>query len=140
MSARLARAWRCGARAALVVLLLQATAAVALAAALPEVGHVHPVGTPDHPHALLEVGGAGATAPVPPPLPRPAAARHPRAVAPRADARRPRLAGLNLRSVAPESPHRVGRRRGLPPRRATTRPSCAGRTDRRGAHVDNPPP
>lgn len=79
MRARVLLALRCGGRAALVVLLLQATAAVALAAALPEVGHVHAPGTPDHPHALLEVGGVGVPALVAPPPPRPAAARRPRA-------------------------------------------------------------
>jgi hypothetical protein len=109
MSPRLTRAWRCGARAALVALLLQATAAVALAAALPEVGHVHPTGTPDHPHALLEVGGAGAMAPVPPPLPRPAAARHRSVATPRAGAPRPRTGRTRLGRDPPAAARHVGR-------------------------------
>jgi hypothetical protein len=57
MAGRLTLALRSGARAALAVLLVQAAVAVALAAALPEVGHVHPTGTPAHAHALVEVGG-----------------------------------------------------------------------------------
>ena len=96
MSVRLSRALRCGVRAALVVLLLQATAAVALAAALPEVGHVHPSGTPEHAHALLEVGGVGAPAIVVSPLPGPAAAVRCRRAGPRPSAPRPRPSRTRL--------------------------------------------
>ncbi len=96
MSARLSRALRCGARATLVVLLLQATAAVALAAALPEVGHAHPAGTPDHAHALLEVGGVGAPAIVASPVPGPAASLRRRRARPRSSAPRPRAGRTRL--------------------------------------------
>jgi hypothetical protein len=109
MSGRLVRAWRCGARAALVVLLLQATAMVALATALPEVGHVHPAGTPDHAHALLEVGGAGVPAAVPPPLPRPADAQRRAAAAPRVGAPRPRAGRTRLGRDPPAAARRIGR-------------------------------
>lgn len=61
MTGRLTLALRTGARAALAVLLVQAAVAVALAAALPDVGHVHPAGTPAHAHALVEVGGLAMT-------------------------------------------------------------------------------
>lgn len=90
MVARLTHALRCGGRAALVVLLLQATAAVALAAALPEVGHTHPAGTPDHAHGLLEVGGVGVPATVASPVPRPVATPGRRRAKPRSSAPRPR--------------------------------------------------
>jgi len=96
MRARLSRAVRCGARAALVVLLLQATAAVALAAALPDVGHMHPPGTPDHAHALLEVGGVGAPAPIASLLPRPMATLRRRRVGPRPSAPPPRAVRTHL--------------------------------------------
>jgi len=109
MSPRLTRAWRCGARAALVVLLLQATAAVALAAALPEVGHTHLPGTPDHAHALLEVGGVGAPAVIAPPLPRPAVAQRRRAATPQAGASRPRAGRTRLGRDPPAAARHVGR-------------------------------
>jgi len=96
MVAHLTRALRCGGRAALVVLLLQATAAVALAAALPEVGHVHPAGTPDHAHGLLEVGGVGVPATVASPVPRPVATPGRRRAGPRPSAPRPRPSRTRL--------------------------------------------
>ncbi|MDF1521854.1 MAG: hypothetical protein P1P87_03430, partial [Trueperaceae bacterium] len=87
MPDRLALALHAGARTALAVLLLQAAVAVALAASLPEVGHVHLPGTGDHVHALVEVGGLGTPAVAPVPLPQPCAAaplrRAPRPRAPR---------------------------------------------------------
>jgi hypothetical protein len=109
MSARLARACRSGAQTALVVLLLQATAVVALATSLPEVGHVHPAGTPDHPHALLEVGGAGVPAPLAQPLPRPAVAQRRSAIAPLAGAPRPRAGRTRLGRDPPAGARHVGR-------------------------------
>ncbi|MBW6456832.1 MAG: hypothetical protein K0A98_13190 [Trueperaceae bacterium] len=96
MVARLNRALRCGARAAFVVLLLQATAAVALAAALPEVGHAHPAGAPDHAHGLLEVGGVGAPAIVASPLPGPEIAHRCRRAGRRPSAPRPRAGRTRL--------------------------------------------
>ena len=96
MTARLSRALRFGARAALVVLLLQATAAVALAAALPEVGHAHPAGTPDHAHGLLEVGGVGVPAVVASPVPRPVVMPGRRRAKPRTSAPRPRPSRTRL--------------------------------------------
>ena len=89
MTGRLALALRTGARTALAVLLVQAAVAVALAAALPDVGHVHPAGTPAHVHALVEVGGLA----VPPEprvqVPRPIAVAARRALV-RLSAARPR--------------------------------------------------
>jgi hypothetical protein len=87
---RLALALHAGARTVLAVLLLQAAVAVALAASLPDVGHVHPAGTADHVHALVEVGGLGTPALAPLPLPRPCAGA-PLRPAPRP--RAPRLRG-----------------------------------------------
>jgi len=113
MRARLTRALRCGGRAALVALLLQATAAVALAAALPEVGHVHPAGTPDHVHALVEVGGLGAPAVILPPLPRPAIAPARRSWRRAAPAPRPRAGRTRLGRDPPVRPRASAR--SLPP-------------------------
>jgi hypothetical protein len=106
MSARLSRALRSGVRAALVVLLLQATAAVALAAALPEVGHAHPAGTPEHAHALLEVGGVGTPAIAASPLPGPAVAVRCGRVGPWPSAPRPRACRTRL-GRDPPAPERT---------------------------------
>lgn len=104
MTGRLASALRSGARAALAVLLVQAAVAVALAASLPEVGHVHLPGTGDHVHALVEVGGLGTPALAPLPLPR------------------PQLAARARPEPRPHAPHLRGARRTrwgrAPPRRA----------------------
>lgn len=99
----IAAALRAGARAALAVLLLQATVAVALAAALPEVGHAHPSGTPDHTHALLEVGGLGAPATVAATPPRPLATPRPRRPRTRPTAPRPRAGRTRLGRDPPVS-------------------------------------
>jgi hypothetical protein len=68
MGARLNRALRVGFQAWMAAMLLQATAAAALATALPEVGHVHPEGTPNHAHSLVQVGGLATLAPRAPAL------------------------------------------------------------------------
>lgn len=107
MPPRLALALRAGARAALATLVLQAAVAVALAAALPEVGHVHPAGTPGHAHALVEVGGL-AVAPEPPArAPRPEVLRARRL---RVRVRQPHVAGPR-RTRWGRAPPRVGRAR-----------------------------
>ena len=59
MNARWRVAIRAGWRVTLTLWWLQASVAMALATALPEVGHRHAPGTPEHPHALVEVGGLG---------------------------------------------------------------------------------
>ncbi len=94
MTGRLALALRTGARTALAVLLVQAAVAVALAAALPEVGHVHPAGTPAHVHALVEVGGLA----VPP---------EPRVQAPRPIAVAVRRASLSAPTARPRDLRRT---------------------------------
>ena len=103
MTARLAFALRAGARAALAVLLVQAAAAVALAAALPDVGHVHPVDTPAHAHALVEVGGLAV-----PPEPRVQAPRPIAVVVRRSPLRAPGVRPRGLRRTrwgrAPPAP------------------------------------
>ena len=114
MVARLAFALRAGARAALVVLLLQAAVAVALAAALPEVGHVHPAGTPAHAHALVEVGGLAV-----PPEPRVQAPRPIAVVVRRSPLRAPGVRPRDLRRTRwGRAPPAVGSNRSAAPRAA----------------------
>lgn len=111
MVARLVPALRAGARAALAVLLVQAAVAVALAAALPEVGHVHPAGTPDHVHALVEVGGLTAAPEARAAAPRPALGRGRRA---RPRLHQPRPSGPR-RTRWGRAPPRVGAPRAAAP-------------------------
>jgi hypothetical protein len=103
MTGRLTLALRSGARAALAVLLVQAAVAVALAAALPDVGHVHPAGTPAHAHALVEVGGLAV-----PPQPHATVPRPIEVVARRAPLRAPSTRPRALRRTrwgrAPPAP------------------------------------
>ncbi|MFN2322961.1 MAG: hypothetical protein ABR510_08410 [Trueperaceae bacterium] len=108
MTGRLALALRTGARTALAVLLVQAAVAVALAAALPEVGHVHPAGTDAHAHALVEVGGLA----VPP---------EPHMQAPRPIVIPARRAPLAAPTAWPRDPRRTRWGR-APPRQGVDRP------------------
>jgi hypothetical protein len=113
MTRRLAFALRTGARTALAVLLVQAAVAVALAAALPEVGHVHPAGTPGHTHALVEVGGLA----VPP---------EPRVQAPRPIAVAARRARFRLPTARPRDLRRTRWGR-APPAMGADRPAVVVR-------------
>ena len=57
MDRRLSVALGAGLRAGVLAAFANAAVVVALAAALPEVNHVHPEGTPEHVHPLSEVFG-----------------------------------------------------------------------------------